>query len=115
MHNESHALEIADCKVSFNQCPRREGAIGLGRNVQRYHYTFIANRTEENRIKYQDARNKLAWYFGQEPLKVIHDCFYCGKDGDLIKIAESILDGFHDYCNKECYDKGMASTNGKKL
>jgi len=46
-------------------------------------------------------------YFSQEPLKVIQDCYYCGKDGNSIKLKDQVSDGFHDFCNQSCYDKQM--------
>jgi hypothetical protein len=101
----SHSLEDFSCVVPFNECPRSRGAVQLELDCQKAHEDFIHHRTEENRIKYQVARDKLARYFSQEPLKVINNCYYCGKDGRTIKIKDWVVDGFHDFCSEKCHKK----------
>jgi hypothetical protein len=109
--NVSHALEDFNCETPFNECPRSKGAFELERAVQNAQEAFIHVKTEANRIKYQEARDKLATYFSQEPLKVIQNCTCCGKDGRTIKVKDWVTDGFQDFCSEKCYKRWSSLQN----
>jgi succinate dehydrogenase/fumarate reductase-like Fe-S protein len=67
----SHSLEI-ECSVSYKECPRRDQNRGfeLERACRKAHEVYVHNKTKANLDKWQEASNKLARYFGQEPIQI---------------------------------------------
>lgn len=69
LNTESHSLELG-CDVPFKECPRSKGATHLWIAVHNAMFKYVADRTSANREKYQEAVNRYAKYFSQEPIKV---------------------------------------------
>jgi hypothetical protein len=65
----SHALEM-ECDISYNECPRSKGSIHLWIAVSKARDKYVNQRTDENRKAYQEAINKYAQYFSQEPIQI---------------------------------------------
>ena len=66
----SHSLEY-ECDVPFKECPRSKGSIPLWIAVARARDRYVHDRTTINRKIYQDAVDKYAHYFSQEPIKIV--------------------------------------------
>lgn len=63
----SHALELNQCIVPFNECPRAMGSMEIWHRYTRAQRAYFDNKNNETGKSFQKAMDDYAKYCGVEP------------------------------------------------